>query len=298
MTHLPIDEPDLRAVATLVSADLGRPWRATSASSLAGGIQPACLATDDRGAAVFVKKGSDPIAPERFAAEADGLAALAGPGVIRTPRVVGVASAPGGGALLVLEAIRAVEPTPAMWRTLGEQLAALHRTRADAFGYPRDNFLGTQPQPNGPLADWPTFLAERRLRPTLRRCVGSGRLGADDARAVERLIDRLPSLVGPYEPPALVHGDLWIGNVLFDAAGPVLIDPAVYHGHREVELAFAELFAGFGPGFFDAYRAAYPIDAGYAERRALWQVHPLLVHVAHYGAEYLGRLREAVGRYA
>jgi fructosamine-3-kinase len=141
---------------------------------------------------------------------------------------------------------------------------------------------------NSPGNDWPTWYAEYRIRPYLRRCVAAGTLGPADVAVFERVIDRLPDLAGPPEPPARLHGDLWQGNVVFSADGPaVLIDPAAHGGHRETDLAMLALF---GCPLLDrvlgAYREVAPLAEGWTDRIALHQLFPLLVHAELFGGGY------------
>lgn len=299
VVHADWTNEDIRAVEQLLSHDLSRPWAAHEARPLLGGIQPARLLRGTGRLSIFAKKGSDPAAAERFEAEVDGLSRLADTGSVRTPQVLGIIRR-NDAAILVLEAIHAVHPICAAWEQLGRFVAAQHRHTHARFGLERDNFIGLDIQDNRPISSWPLFYAERRLWPMLAGAIGSGNLPPADADRVERLIERVqtnPDLTGPTEPPALLHGDLWTANVLFAPHGPVVIDPAVYYGHREVEIAFTELFGPFDPAFYSAYEEAYPLDGGYQQRRALWQVYSLLIHVHHFGRSYLRPLREAVGQY-
>ena len=145
-----------------------------------------------------------------------------------------------------------------------------------------------------PCASWPEFYAQRRLLPLVRRTRDAGTLDAATARAVEAVAARLPALCGPAEPPARLHGDLWGGNVMCDANGdPVLVDPAVYGGHREIDLAMLRLFGGPGPRCFAAYDEAFPLAPGVADRVPLWQLYPLLIHVAMFGASWSAAVRRA-----
>lgn len=294
--HKDFSQRDLAAIADHVAQHVTRSWRIRSVEPMSGGIQPARLIRGSDGPNVFAKKGSDAAAFDRFVAEADGLQRLAQTRSIRTPKVLGVLRVPNG-AVLVLRAVETVEPTPATWDQLGREVAALHRHASGAFGLDRNNYIGIETQDNTPDKSWPRFYAERRLRPMLKLAAESSRLTSNDVARVERLIDRVPELAGPPEIPALLHGDLWHANVLFDASGPVLIDPAVFYGHREMEIAFTELFGGFDPAFYRAYDETFPLDEGYPRRRALWQIHSLLLHVHAFGDGYVQALREAVGQY-
>jgi len=195
-------------------------------------------------------------------------------------------------------ALEWLEPGPAGTRAdeeLGRGLAALHAATPEAFGLDQDNFIATLPQANQPASTWAELYGERRLRPQLRHAVSSGRASPELARRVEGVIRRLPELVGPEEPPARLHGDLWSGNVLHTEGGePCLVDPAVYGGHREVDLAMMRLFGGFSERCYAAYEESYPLSPGHQERVALYQLYPLLVHVNLFGGGYLGSVERAL----
>ena len=161
--------------------------------------------------------------------------------------------------------------------------------------------VGTVAVDNRPAADWPTFWAERRLRPLVRRLRDGGGLDTDGARVLERLCDRLPErddLTGPPEPPARLHGDLWSGNVHVAAGGrPALIDPAAYYGHREAEFGMMTLFGGFSPRVFAAYDEAYPLEHGWRERNGLYQLYHLLNHLNLFGSGYHASVMAQASRY-
>ncbi|HEV2149755.1 MAG TPA: fructosamine kinase family protein [Longimicrobiaceae bacterium] len=243
-----------------------------------------------------------------FPAEARALRALraAAGEELRVPEVLAAwdpaeEGAPGEPGWLLLEWIEPGAPGPGYDERLGRGLAALHRLADGRWGWEEDNFIGPLPQPNASTSTWAEFWRERRLEPQLRRARDAGY--ADDAREWARLLDRLPDLLGPAEEdgPALLHGDLWGGNVLPAATGePALVDPAAYRGHREVDLAMSELFGGFAPRFRAAYAEARPLLPGYREgRRAAYQLFYLLVHVNLFGGAYVAQtrsaLREALG---
>jgi fructosamine-3-kinase len=167
-------------------------------------------------------------------------------------------------------------------------LAALHRHTSTQYGLDHDNFIGELPQLNGRSADWVEFYRDQRIAPQVSIARQRGLLHRERERLLTRVMDRLPNLFGVHsEPPALLHGDLWSGNYMVaDGDEPVIVDPAVYYGNREVEIAFTELFGGFPGGFLDAYHEAYPLAPDYRERRALYQLYPLLVHLNHFGEGY------------
>ena len=244
------------------------------------------------GRRVFVKLYDD--AGEMVEAEAHGLRWLRAANAIRVPEVlaVGDAEAP----FLALEWLEPAARTDDFDERLGRELAALHTAGAPGFGLERDNFIGSLEQHNRAHADWPSFFATERLEPMLERAAPL--LGAQLLREFERLRTRLPELCGPSEPPARLHGDLWSGNLVVDDRGaPALVDPAVYGGHREIDLAMMKLFGGFGARVFDAYHEAHPLAPGWRDRVPLYQLYPLLVHVVLFGRGYVGQLAQALHRY-
>ncbi len=245
---------------------------------------------------LFVKHRPDAPAG-MYAAEAHGLAWLAEAQALRVPRVVAVSDEEPR--FLALEWIDRGPPARDHDEALGRGLAALHRFGAPTFGLARDNFIATIPQANHPAPSWPAFYRDRRLEPLARAASDRGLLTGGTRDRLDRLCGRLEDLCGPPEPPARLHGDLWGGNAVADADGrPVLIDPAVYGGHREVDLAMMRLFGGFSGAVFDAYDEAFPPAPGAADRVALYQLQPLLVHVNLFGASYVPRLDAALSRYA
>ncbi|MFO7178679.1 MAG: fructosamine kinase family protein [Pseudomonadota bacterium] len=285
-----------RSIAEAIEARLGR--RILGAKAVSGGdINEAAVLELDGGPRVFVKW--NPRAPAAmFAAEARGLAWLADAKALRIPNVLAV-SEPGDAAqFLVLEWIAPGRPGAGFDERLGRGLAALHRAGAPSFGFEQDNFIGSLPQENAPAPTWAEFFALRRLDPQVRRAVDGGRASYSMRRAFERLFARLPDLVGPEEPPARLHGDLWGGNLHVDEDGePCLIDPAVYGGHREVDLAMMRLFGGFSERVFAAYAEAYPLQPGAEQRVSLYQLYPLLVHLNLFGGSYGASVERALARY-
>jgi fructosamine-3-kinase len=263
-----------------------------------GDINDAYRATLADGRLLFVKTQARSL-PGLFACEARGLRWLAEPAALRTPSVIAFRDeAP---SFLALELIERAAPGPQHDEQLGRGLAALHRAGAPGFGLDHDNYLATLLQVNRPASapGWAGFYAERRLEPLFARAVDAGLIGGRSRALFTRLLARLPELCGPAEPPARLHGDLWGGNAIADERGrPVLIDPAVYGGYREIDLAMMQLFGGFGARCFAAYDEAYPRAAGHEERVPLYQLYPLLVHVNLFGAGYAAGVERALLRYA
>ncbi|WP_320776393.1 fructosamine kinase family protein, partial [Streptomyces sp. CRN 30] len=225
-------------------------------------------------------------------AEAAGLRWLAAAGAVRVPEVRGADRR-----WLVTDLVREGRPTREAAERFGRELAALHAAGAPAFGAappdgPRDAYIGDAPMANVPGGDWPSWYAEHRVLPYLRRAVDDGTLRRAEAADVERVCERLPALAGPAEPPARLHGDLWSGNVLWGADGAVhLIDPAAHGGHRETDLAMLGLFGC--PHLEDvlaAYDAAAPLAAGWRDRVGPHRLFPLLVHTVLFGRGYAGQV--------
>lgn len=234
--------------------------------------------------------------PGLFSDEARGLAWLAEANALRVPNVIWASEKDElGPACLVLEWIERGARARDYAEQLGVGLARLHRAAAPSFGLDHDNYLASLRQENQPANHWGSFYAERRIGALTERAAQRGELPQALRKQIELLLKRIPDLVGPEEPPARLHGDLWSGNVLCDSAGaPVLIDPAVYGGHREIDLAMMRLFGGFSEAVFDAYDEAFPLSPGHAERVPLYQLYPLLAHVNLFGSAYLPQLSHCI----
>ena len=203
--------------------------------------------------------------------------------------------------LLVMEEIQGDDPiTSAAETHAAELLADLHGRTADAYGFDRDTLIGPLPQPNPPSTDWIAFFREHRLLHMARRARDEGALPGRLLGRIERLAGRLDRLIVRPAPPALIHGDIWDGNVR--VAGDRIagfIDPAIYYADPEIELAFVTLFRTFGTAFFHRYDALRPIRAGFFEvRRDLYNLYPLLVHVRLFGGGYLNEVDSIVSRLA
>jgi len=287
-----------RALGETLAVAIGRPVAIGQRTTLGGGyINRVELIVTDAG--TFVVKSNAASPAGFFRAEADGLAALGESGTsLVTPRVI--ACRDDEPQLIVLEALQPAARVRDFDERIGRGLAELHRSTAPKFGFARHNYCGLSEQPNGWRDTWPEFYAEARLRPHVERAARSGLIDAGDRKRFARLIDRLPDLLaGTEEPPALIHGDLWSGNLHVAPNGcPALIDPAVSFSHREAELGMMTLFGGFSRRVFDAYEDAWPLSAGWRERMPLYQLYHLLNHLNLFGGEYYGGVMAAVSRFA
>jgi len=243
------------------------------------------LVLDDGRAWVAKRRHGAP--PGFFAAEAHGLALLRATATLRVPQVQGC-----DGGWIVLEDLGRGRASPAAWEDAGRRLAALHAHRAARFGLDREGWCGDGPQPNTPMDDGWAFFAQCRLLPQGRRARDAGRLEARDMAALERLCAGLRERV-PAQPPSLLHGDLWTGNLHACADGQLaLIDAAAaHHGWAEAELAMLTLFGEPPPAFFDAYREASGIDPGWRGRAPLYNLYHLLNHLNLFGTGYLDGVR-------
>jgi protein-ribulosamine 3-kinase len=249
-----------------------------------GGCIHQCFRVQVHGRTRFLKANDASFAAV-FAAEADGLHALRAAGV-RAPEPLTNGTARGKAFLLMewLELGRAGD-----FAALGTLLAELHRHGGPRFGWERDNYIGATAQSNEWCEDWAEFWRERRFRPQLQLAEQKG------YRLDRALFGRACALLRGHAPtPSLVHGDLWSGNAAFTPRGPVVFDPAVYYGDREVDLAMTELFGGFPTEFYAAYNAAFPLPPGYEARKVLYNLYHLLNHLNLFGEGYLAQVEASL----
>ena len=280
-------------IAAGIAATTGEPFEVTRAQSIGGGCINEALRLEGNGQSYFVKLNrADRLA--MFEAEAAGLETIVDAGALRAPRPIALGVA-GHQSWLALEYIEFGRASAITSDHLGEQLAALHRVSAEAFGWQRDNTIGATEQVNTWTVDWLEFLREHRLGFQLRL---AGERGAPPAllERGRRLLECLPAFFAGHQPaPSLLHGDLWGGNWAPDTSGaPVVFDPAVYYGDREADLAMTELFGGFNDRFYHSYRLAWPWDSGYATRKVLYNLYHILNHYNLFGGGYANQARDMI----
>lgn len=287
---------DVTAIAFHIGEARGRAFAPTTVEPVGGGCINRAVAMSDGSQRYFVKI-NDGDRAGMFAAEADGLRELAAANAIRVPQPICTGTADGQ-AFLVLEYLDLLgADLGTSQERLGRDLAALHCRHQPAFGWHRDNTIGSTAQSNTEHADWIEFWRLRRLGPQLALATRNGYSRALETRGAQ-LAERLGDFFTGYRPAAsLLHGDLWSGNVGVLADGePVVFDPAVYYGDREADLAMTELFGGFGPRFYAAYKEAWRLDAGYAVRKDLYNVYHVLNHLNLFGRSYLAQAASMVDR--
>jgi len=286
---------DAAALAAALGGALGRGVADAPAAEVHGGCINRCWRWETSAGPVFVK-----VAPARrlamLEAERDGLLELRGAAAVRVPEPLALGCCDEA-AFLALEYMDFGKVTPASEERLGEQLAFLHRCRADRFGLGRDNTIGSTPQPNAWTDDWVEFLRERRIGFQLGLAARNGHGGRLQERGA-RLLEVIDVFFATYRPaPSLLHGDLWGGNRAVDPRGqPVVYDPAVYYGDREADIAMTRLFGGFGPRFHSAYVATWPLDQAAGTRRDLYNLYHVLNHLNLFGGSYRAQAESMIDR--
>ena len=258
-----------------------------------------------------------------FTAEAAGLSAIAQTGAIKTPAILctGTENKQTGYSFLLLHYVESGKKQTDYWEKLAQELAAMHQAdtsiffnsseggtnsnlnNADAenstkklFGFFQNNFIGARPQLNTPHRTWIDFFRECRLAPQFK--AAEHYFSGTERTNITKLLDHLDTFLVEPQKPSLVHGDLWSGNVMCDKNGTaLLIDPAVYVGHSEADVAMTSLFGGFPRAFYDAYREANPLQPGYKERLDLYNLYHLLNHLNLFGAGYLNAVNAVVAKF-
>lgn len=262
-----------------------QPFNIIAHQSIGGGCINRTFRAEGKDGRYFVKL-NNPDAREMFAAEADALSMLQATKTIRVPSPIccGIAD---NTSYLAMEYLELGWNTETSEEVLGEQLAQLHRCTGRHYGWHRDNTIGSTPQVNTPANDWLSFWRDHRLGFQLQLAARQG-YGGGLQRKGERLLNILDEVLAGHQPlPSLLHGDLWAGNhaTLRDGR-PVIFDPASYYGDRETDLAMTELFGGFSPRFYAAYREHYPLDQGYRLRKTLYNLYHVLNHLNLFGSGY------------
>ena len=290
------------SLAEAVRSICGQERIITGKSPVFGGdINEAFRLTLDDGTSLFMKSNALGLLPA-FEAEEAGLNAIAGTGAIGTVRVLGTGTDPGGLSFLLQEFVTQGKKNRDYWERLGAELYAMHSAplpvgkEGDGFGFGADNFIGSRRQKNTWTDQWILFFRDCRLRPQL---IAAERwLDQRDRKLADSLLEYLDQYLIEPKAPSLIHGDLWAGNVMTGSDGRAwIIDPAAYYGHPEADLAMTELFGGFSPAFYDSYFACAKIEAGYQDRKDIYNLYHLLNHLNLFGVSYLSSVERILRRY-
>lgn len=241
----------------------------------------------------FVLKLNDALEfPGMFPSEMEGLETLANAGCIKIPKPINFGQFEDK-AYLLLEYIPRGKQGNDFWENFGGQMACLHQHTAKDFGFKNDNFVGSLPQKNTWSENAIEFYITRRLAPQLKLAEENKYDLGISKYFIRNISENIPD-----EPPSLIHGDLWNGNLIITSKGePCLIDPAVAYAPREMDLAMMKLFGGFDHRLFSAYNEAFPLERGFEERLPLWQLYYLLVHLNIFGKGYLNQVKNIIRRY-
>jgi fructosamine-3-kinase len=281
-------ENDLKAC---LEKDLGT--RIESLIRISGGcISEAALISTSSAKSYFIKwKLNAP--PGFFEAEAKGLNELKKCKRLIVPTVIHFSEQPRF-SFIVLEVLGS-SVSSHRHDKLGRSLAALHLIRADSFGLDHDNFIGTTIQKNSKESEWGMFFYNQRLLPQSHLGQKKGWMDDKMLALMQELKPGIIELLSQDpEAPSLLHGDLWSGNIFWSDKGPAFIDPAVYYGHREADIAMSELFGGFGADFYISYQEIYPLSKFYPNRREILNLYHLMNHANIFSGHYIKKVRDTL----
>lgn len=285
------------AVRNHLSTILGRPIDQKNICFVGGGsINQTIRLQLSKHESFFCKLNSATKFPHLFEKEKNGLLFLEKTTVIKTPKVIDYFVVDDY-QVLVLEWIASGSRTEIFWTKFGEQLAILHSITNEDFGFLESNYMGSVPQSNMAMDEWNSFFTEQRIQPLIELCFNKDLLSTKNLNDFNQVLKQLPLVFSP-EKPALLHGDLWSGNFMCNQKSePVLIDPAVYFGHRSVDLGMTTLFGGFDKTFYEAYHYHYPLPTNYKEQWEVCNLYPLLIHLLLFGRSYLSQIEAILNRY-
>lgn len=268
-----------------------------------GDINKAYGLTLTDGTHIFMKENAKENA-DFFIAEAAGLTAIAQTKTIAVPHILcSGTDRERGSSFLLLEFITAKKRVADYWETLAYELAAMHRAETKDFvtegsyGFNYNNYIGAKAQVNTAYSSWIDFFRDCRLKPQFQRAAGYFDTG--DKKKIDRLLEHMDRILIEPQYPSLLHGDLWSGNVITGNDGRAwLIDPAAYVGHAEADIAMTELFGGFSPVFYEAYKEAADMQPDYRYRRDFYNLYQLLNHLNMFGRSYFPSVKRIIEEYS
>ncbi|MEZ4936467.1 MAG: fructosamine kinase family protein [Crocinitomicaceae bacterium] len=260
--------------------------KVTDSQALSGGDINEVFLVNDR----VVKINDAKSYPQMLEKEARGLQALRETNSILIPEVFAFGEIDGK-QYLILEKIGKGLRDQAYWESIASGLANMHQSSCDQFGWNEDNYIGYLPQSNDWHERWTEFFIHCRMEPLVKMAFNDRKLRSENLRQFERMYLELESIF-PNENPSLLHGDLWGGNLMEG-----LIDPAVYFGHREMDLAMTQMFGGFSSNFIDLYDQYAPLEPGIDARIPVYNLYPNLTHLNMFGSSYLFGIESVIRRF-
>ncbi len=285
------------SILKLLETHTGEIYTTIYSSSVSGGSINNALQIDCGSKKYFVKWNQGQEFPSMFEKEAMGMKLLHDAGEIYIPQVIGVDENQEYG-MILLEFVQQQNPENQFWTEFGTKLAKLHKNHsAKQFGLDHDNYIGSLKQFNSFHSNWIDFFIVQRLEIQLKKAINSGLLNKSDSRSFENLYQRLAHIFS-VEKPTFLHGDLWSGNYMTNDKGePCIFDPAVYYGHRIMDIGMSKLFGGFSEEFYRAYNQEYPLENNWKESIEIANLYPLLVHVNLFGFGYVGSVRSVIKKF-
>lgn len=279
-----------------LSAHFSKKQEILSIIPVHGGSINSCFHLKTGKGSYFIKINDAKKYPDMFETEVKGLSLLKPASTFHIPEIYFI-DEHNGRSFLLMEFIQSDTETAGFWGNFAKSLAELHRNTADNFGLDHDNYIGSLKQYNKPKSSWTNFYIENRLAVQEKMARDSGKINFVMSKKFDRLYSKLENLF-PEEKPALIHGDLWSGNFMTDPEGkPVIIDPAVYYGHREMDIAMSQLFGGFSAKLYNFYQEYFPMEKAWQERMDLYQLYPLMVHVNLFGGTYAMQVKGIMEKY-
>lgn len=284
-----------QALLSQVQTETGLNLAHCSISPISGGdISKAYLLNTKSAENLFIKVNKLDL-EQMFVEEAKGLAEIESAYLGSTPKVLAYGKT-STESYLALEYLEPSTKTELFWQLLGEKLAQVHSKTNDSFGFESDNFIGSLPQRNFKANTWAAFFIEQRLEFQVKLAFDSGLLSKNHLKKFSAFYSQVDSIF-PTEKPSLVHGDLWSGNIHCSGNKAYFIDPAVYYGHREMDLAFTFMFEGFNQIFYDEYKSLLPLERGFGKRIEFYNLYPALVHLNLFGKSYLAPIENTLSKF-
>jgi protein-ribulosamine 3-kinase len=287
----------LRHIESSLNQKLGRKIHIRKVTPVSGGSINLAAKIDTAIGNFFLKANDAFQYPAMFEKEARGLQLIKEHNLISVPEVVMTGEAEDQ-SFLILKFIESSKRMNNFWEEFGMRLARLHKVSAAKFGLEENNYIGSLTQSNTQHNRWIDFFTEERLNKQMQMALRSGTMKYEDEKNLNRLFLKFESII-PEENPSLIHGDLWSGNYMTGINGePCIIDPAVYYGHREMDLSMTQLFGGFDSIFYESYNSEFPLAPGFEERIDIHNLYPLLVHVNLFGGGYVSQVRSIIKRFS